>query len=126
MWALWEAGDEVEGGEGEGGDVLCGCVRDGAGGEEGGPVGGGDGLHGLSVGDAEDAGRLVDLAGESGRVGGVWGGDGDVVELVSERGVLWRVCGDGLCRFSGERLIGHSASQHHKKNERRGQDDCEN
>ena len=46
-WALWEAGDEVEGGEGGGWGVLCGCIQDGAGGEEGGPVGGGDELHGL-------------------------------------------------------------------------------
>ena len=48
--------------------------------------------------DAEDAGRLVDLACESGRVGLVWCGDGDVVELVGEggRGGDW-----------GGRRIGH-------------------
>ena len=89
---------------GEGGDVLCGCIRDGAGGEEGGPVGGRDELHGVSMGDAEDVGCLVNLAGESGRVGSAWGRDGDVVKLVCECGVLrlWRICGDRLCRFSGE------------------------
>lgn len=42
---LWETRDEVEGGEGEGGDVLCGDVWGGASGENGSPVGGGDGLH---------------------------------------------------------------------------------
>lgn len=95
--ALWEARDEVEGGEGERGGVLGGCVWDGAGGEDGGPVGGGDGLHGLCVGYAEDAGRLVDLAGE-GAGGG--GRDGDVVELVCKGGVVG-ACRVGLGRRAG-------------------------
>ena len=114
MGALWETRDEVEGGEGGGRRVLGGGVWDGAGGEDGGPVGGGDGLHGLSVGDAEDAGRLVDLARESGRLDGVWRRDGDVVELVCERGVLLGVCGDRLDRrLARKGLIRDSASQHH-------------
>ena len=80
VWALWEAGDEVEGGEGEGGCVLGGCVWDGACGEDGCPVGCGDGFHGLCVGDSEDARGLVDLIGN--KKG--WWRDGDVVEFVGE------------------------------------------
>lgn len=105
MWALWETGDEVEGGEGEGGDVLGGGIWDGAGGEDGGPVGGRDGFHGLCVCFSEDARRLVDLTGESVGVSLFWGCYGDVVEFVCEltfvlrkrfcrglarKGLIWR------------------------------------